>query len=219
MEYVKIRSLLYKIDDSHNHKHSAAVFKEGRKLMDMKVKHFPPNNRLIVYLGCLLHDMCDRKYMDEKKGLENIRDFLTSECKLDDEIVNAVTKIIPRMSYSKTIKNNSFVLPDDLHDFPYIDEYHIIRHADLLTAYDLLRPIDFRYGVDLKFEKNMNEILSEADNIIKNRVLKMIDGNIFVDKESKYLAQMYHKKALNQYNRWKASGSTEYNEIKEIFQS
>ena len=216
IEYIKQRSLEYKIDDSHNYKHSIAVFKEGRKLMDMKSKNFPSDNRMIVYLGCLLHDMCDRKYIDEKKGLEDIEQFLTFDCKLDKKIISAVTTIIPKMSYSKTIKNNSFVLPSDLIDFPYLDEYHLIRHADLLTAYDLLRPIDLRYGVEPKLRMNMEDIVTEADNIIKNRVLTMIDGNIFIDRESKQLAQIYHEKALKQYNQWKKSGSMDYEEIKRM---
>ena len=121
IQYIKEKSLQYKIDDSHNYKHSIAVFKEGRKLMDMKSKNFPSDNRMIVYLGCLLHDMCDRKYIDERKGLEDIEHFLTSDCKLDKKIISAVTTIIPKMSYSKTIFENSFVLPSELVDFPYLD--------------------------------------------------------------------------------------------------
>jgi len=220
MNYVKTKSMEYKIDNSHNYKHSLDVLKRGKLLMENKGKNYNEISRSIIYLGCILHDMCDHKYMDEKTEMNNISNFLTNDLKLDNKITDAVMTILPRMSYSKTVKNNNFILPKDLENFTYLEEYHIIRHADLLTSYNLFRPIEMRYYQLVRDNKeiNMNDIIEESDNIINNRIFKMIEGKIFVDKESLKLAQKYHKQALTKYIKWKKQNITNYNEIKKFLE-
>jgi HD superfamily phosphodiesterase len=85
MNYVKTKSMEYKIDNSHNYKHSLDVLKRGKLLMENKGKNYNEISRSIIYLGCILHDMCDHKYMDEKTEMNNILnsiDYQQSNCRM-----------------------------------------------------------------------------------------------------------------------------------------
>ena len=81
--------------------------------------------------------MCDKKYMDEKEGIKEIEKFL--ESKLSDDEINIILSIITTMSYS-TVKANGY---PDL-GF-YQTAYHIVREADLLSAYNFDRCVILWY--------------------------------------------------------------------------
>ena len=93
----------------------------------------------IIYISSALHDMCDNKYVDVDKGLARINDFLeiNNPTQTNREDVNSqnevIKKIIQTMSYS-TVKKNGF---PDLQNYQLA--YHIVREADLLSAYDFDR--------------------------------------------------------------------------------
>ena len=217
LQFVLQTSQFYKIDDSHNLKHSLDVLKQGKLLMDNQLRHYNTESKSIIYLGCILHDMCDRKYMDVENGLTNIANFLKTT-KVNQNVIDSVMKILPRMSYSKTVENNQFQLPKDMYDFPYLEEYHIIRHADLLTSYKLFRTIEMRYQECIRNNKtvDMDRIVEEADTIINKRIFALMGGNIFVEKEAKKLAKKYHHVAMRRYKNWKLQDTTNYKEIKAI---
>lgn len=217
LQYVKDKSIQYNIDDSHNWKHSFAVFKEGRYLLEHQSKNYNQKSKQIVYLGCILHDMCDHKYMNVTSGLQEIHNFLNKTVH-DEEIVNGVMTIIPRISYSKTVKNNSFQLPQELLNYSHIDEYHMIRHSDLLTGYNLFRPIEMRYEELIRNNKtiNMNVILDESEQVINNRIFKMLDYNLFCERFAKQKAIKYHRLAKYKYTQWKNVNITDYHILRKI---
>lgn len=217
LQYVKEKTIQYNIDDSHNWKHSLAVFKEGKYLLEQQSRHYNQKSKEIVYLGCILHDMCDHKYMNVSNGIQDIHRFLNTTVH-DQEIVNAVMTIIPRISYSKTVMNNAFRLPQEIENYSYIDEYHMIRHSDLLTGYNLFRPIEMRYEECKRTNKtiHMNQILDESEQVIHNRIFKMLEYNLFCDNYAKKKAIKYHQLAKYKYFIWKQANCTDYQTLQKI---
>ena len=127
----------FSIDESHGLKHSMDVFKYSQRIINSEIKLQPilKDQKRIIYTSALLHDMCDNKYMDEKYGLNRIREFITLSLNYDSKEVETICNIISTMSYSK-VKKNGFPIMDE-----YQSAYNIVREADLLTAYDIDRCI------------------------------------------------------------------------------
>ena len=50
------------------------------------------NHQNIIYAAALLHDMCDKKYVNEKEGLKEIEIFL--EDKLSNSEIDVTKQII-----------------------------------------------------------------------------------------------------------------------------
>ena len=93
-KFVIITSASYKIDESHALKHSMDVYHYGNKIFNEEIKHNPllQNNKIIIDICCILHDMCDKKYMDEQEGLKNINNFLLD--KLEQPTIKIINDII-----------------------------------------------------------------------------------------------------------------------------
>ena len=103
--------------------------------------------------------------------------------------LDIISDIISTMSYSK-VKLNGF---PDLKDYQL--SYHIVREADLLTAYDIDRSII--YG--MKVEKlDYMDALKRAIDLFDNRVLKYRSDKLFKTKYSKRLSLQLHKKVLKE---------------------
>jgi hypothetical protein len=79
--------------------------------------------------------MCDKKYMNENDGIRDIEDYL--QYKLQPEESDATKNILSTMSDS-TVKKYGF---PDLGKYQFA--YHIVREADLLSAYDFDRSMIF----------------------------------------------------------------------------
>jgi hypothetical protein len=146
----------------------------------------------IIYTSAILHDMCDHKYIDESIGINKITLFL--EDKLTKEEIDITKKIISTMSYSKVKKNG----------FPDIGKYqlayHIVREADLLTAYDFDRCIIFQmHHRDDDYTTSINK----ASDLFENRMLKHIEDNMFITDFSKNEALRLHKVSLNRISKIK----------------
>ena len=175
-DFILKRCLKLKIDESHAVKHSMDVLKYSQKILDDELKN---NSNLIldeniIYTSSILHDMCDSKYMDEKKGLDDISLLLNNlEYKKND--IDIILKIIGTMSYSK-VKKNGF---PDLKN--YQKEYHIVRESDLLAGYDVERCIV--YGM---IGRNFNYIESflATKELYYKRMAKQIEDNLFFSNYS-----------------------------------
>ena len=174
-KFVIITSASYKIDESHALKHSMDVYHYGNKIFNEEIKHNPllQNNKIIIDICCILHDMCDKKYMDEQEGLKNINNFLLD--KLEQPTIKIINDIISTISYSK-VKKNGY---PDLKEYNEI--YHIVRQADILAAYDIDRAIMYSMIVD---------------NKIYNRVLKHIHDGTFYHKSALKIGEKLHEEAL-----------------------
>ena len=184
--FVILTSKNYNIDESHSLKHSMDVFNNANKIYDYEVKNnlYLEKQKDIIQVSAILHDMCDKKYMDEKIGVQNInyhmRDYM-SEKELD-----IVSNIISTMSYSKVKKNG----------YPNLGEYqlayHIVREADLLSAYDVDRCTIYQMEHD---NSNYVDSLQKVIKLFENRVLKYREDNLFETEYSKERSLFLHEQS------------------------
>ena len=106
-KYVIDTSNHYKIDESHALKHSMEVYGFAKRIYESEIKNNPQleQQREIIYMAAIGHDMCDKKYMDEKEGIERYKNYLTSYMSPDD--LEVMGNIIGTMSYSKVKVNQT----------------------------------------------------------------------------------------------------------------
>lgn len=186
---------LYKIDESHALKHSMEVYGFAKKIYDTELINNPflEQQKEIIYLASIGHDMCDKKYMDEKEGVKRYKNYL-SENFVNSSDIEIIGKIIETMSYSKVKVNG----------YPELGEYqlayHIVREADLLAAYDIDRCVMYTM-----YHNNINysEALVEALNLFDVRVFRMRKDRLFKTNYSKRESLKLHKKAMKDVNSLK----------------
>ena len=134
-EFILLMSKKYNIDESHNIIHSLNVLNYAHTIYGTEIhkpqNHFLKEHEKIIYVSALLHDIADKKYIDEQEGIEEINNFLIDKVKPTE--LNIILQIISTMSYS-TIKKNGM---PDLGQYQLA--FNIVREADLLTAYDFDR--------------------------------------------------------------------------------
>ena len=178
---------IHNIDESHAMKHSMDVFHHTLHSYQFHVERFPflAEQRNVLFVAAIVHDMCDSKYVDESIGLRCIYDRLQTF--LTPEEFNHMALILTTMSYS-TVKENGY---PDLKEWQL--GYHIVREADLLSAYDFDRCI--MYGM---FRGNFtySEALVNASNIYHYRVLRYIEDRLFITEYGLSTAHELHSKAL-----------------------
>ena len=181
----------FDIDESHSLKHSMDVFHTSNKIFTNELVKNPylHEQKTIIYVSAILHDMCDKKYMNEIEGVQNIKECMTNY--MTDNDINIMCKIISTMSYSKVRTNG----------YPNLGKYqlayHIVREADLLTAYDIERCII--YGVMVEKNDYVSAV-DRAKNLFTNRVLKYREDKLFITNYSKNLSLKLHNKALSDLN-------------------
>jgi HD superfamily phosphodiesterase len=181
--FILDRCITLSIDESHAVKHSMDVLKYTQKIYNEELLLFPElkKQKKIMYTSAMLHDMCDSKYMDVDKGLNDIKEFIET-INYDKKEIDIILKIIGTMSYSK-VKKNGF---PDLKE--YQKSYHIVREADLLCGYDVERCIVFgMIGKNMDYDESVIAT-KELYNI---RMAKQIEDNLFTTqfglKEAKKL--------------------------------
>ena len=192
--YVIQTSNFYSIDESHALKHSMEVFHLTNKIYESEIikNPFLEEQKDIIYASSILHDMCDKKYMKEKDGILKINDFMKDY--MTDAKLNVLTNIISTMSYSK-VKVNGYPALNE-----YQLAYHIVREADLLSAYDVDRCIIYSMMVE---KLNYINSIKRTINVFENRVLKYRDDKLFVTNYSKNLSFCLHQKALKDLDNLK----------------
>lgn len=193
--FVIATSKKYEIDETHGLRHSMDIL---RFTHDMFQHELPMNSLLaeherLIYVSAIIHDMCDKKYMNEDEGIEQIEDFLKDKlCK--DEIY-ATKKIISTMSYSK-VKKVGF---PDLGRYQHA--YNIVREADLLTAYDFERCM--MYNIHQQ-NGNIVEAFDSANTLFENRVFKHKEDGLLLTDYARMKADSLHLDAANRINTWKS---------------
>lgn len=169
-KYVVETSKLYNIDESHALKHSMEVYQFAKQIYESELIKSPSleKHKEIIYMAAIGHDMCDKKYMDEKEGIIRYQTYLSDCMPMSD--LEIIGKIIGTMSYSK-VKANGY---PDLGEYQLA--YHIVREADLLAAYDIDRCIIYTmYKNDIEY----NKALVEALNLFDYRVFRMRQDRLF----------------------------------------
>ena len=185
-DYVIENSIVYNIDESHALKHSMEVYGFAKKILENEVIKTPylEDQKRIIYMAAIGHDMCDKKYMDEKEGIARYQLHLSNF--MDPNELEAMGNIIETMSYSK-VKANGY---PDLGKYQLA--YHIVREADLLAAYDIDRCIMYSmYTRGVKYD----EALSIAVELFDKRVFRYIEDGLFVTEYSKKRARQLHDDA------------------------
>jgi hypothetical protein len=156
-----------------------------------KHSHLADHER-IIYASAVLHDMCDKKYMNEFEGINMIEEFLQD--KLDNEEIEITKRIITTMSYS-TVKKNGFPSLGN-----YQHAYHIVREADLLSAYDFDRCMIYNMN---KKQCNFEEAFADSYNLFQNRVLKHNKDGLLLTDYSIRKSQILENKALSRIEQWR----------------
>jgi HD superfamily phosphodiesterase len=196
--FVMLMTVKHKIDDSHGVKHSMDVLHFAKNIYDSEVLKNTclrePEQERVIYISAIVHDMCDKKYMEESVGIAEIRDFLQGTHMIERHEIDAVENIISTMSYS-TVKKRGF---PDLGKYQHA--YHIVREADLLSAYDFDRCMV--YGMERQ-SNNLHEAYLHARELFYNRVLKYDHDELFFTDYSKECSKMLYKKAIRRMTVWK----------------
>jgi len=185
--YVIKTSQMYNIDESHSLKHSMEVFHLTNKIIDSEITKYPylESQKDIIYSAAILHDMCDKKYINENEGIKSINNFMCDY--MSSHSLDIMNKIVLSMSYSKVKQNGYPELGN------YQMAYHIVREADLLSAYDIDRTIIYSFMVE---KLNYIDSTKRSLNLFENRILKYRDDKLFVTNYSKNLSLLLHTKAI-----------------------
>jgi hypothetical protein len=145
----------------------------------------------IIYTSAIVHDMCDKKYMNQDEGIKEIENFLQD--KLTFEELGVTKEIISTMSYS-TVKKYGF---PDLGKYQFA--YHIVREADLLSAYDFDRSMIFELN---RHNFDFYDAFDDAKNLFENRVFKHNEHGLFITDYAKFESQILHAMAKKRIDDW-----------------
>lgn len=194
LRYVKLTSFKYNIDESHALGHSMKVLYNAHQIYHNNVHFYPvlKTQEPVIYTSAIIHDMCDKKYINQSEGAYYIEEFLSD--KMDYEDIVFIKKIIETMSYSTVKKKGYPVLGK------YQMAYHIVREADLLTSYDFDRSIIYHM---YKTDGNFTQAYQNALELFENRIFKYQTDNLFITEYSKRKACQLEKEAIMQINTWK----------------
>ena len=102
--FVILTTKRYNIDESHGISHSMEALHYAHSIYQNEKYNNPSLEKYerIIYVSSILHDMCDKKYMNEEYGIKNIEEFLQE--KIPREEIDITNKIVSTMSYSKVKK-------------------------------------------------------------------------------------------------------------------
>jgi hypothetical protein len=162
------------------------VYQLSKQIYESEVVKNPylEKHKELICAAAIGHDMCDKKYMDEKKGILQYQHYLSEYVSSQD--LEIVGKIIGTMSYSK-VKINGY---PELGQYQLA--YHIVREADLLTAYDIDRCIIYAM---YKNNYEYNQALKESLQLFDTRVFTMRKDNLFLTDYSIKESLKLHEKA------------------------
>jgi len=194
LKFVMFTAFQYKIDESHGLKHSMDVLQNAHNIYESELPKYPELCKMerIIYVSSILHDMCDKKYMMESDGIENIQTFLGD--KMDESEIKSVEQIITTMSYSKVKKQG----------FPELGElqraYHIVREADLLAAYDFDRCMIYKMNTN---DSSIEDSFNDASKLFQNRVFRHVEDKLLVTDYSRSKHYELQSHALQRISVWK----------------
>ena len=189
--YVIQTSKQFNIDESHSLRHSMDVFHFANNIYNSEiyVNPFLKEQKNIIMCSAILHDMCDKKYLDEQIGITNMNLYMQSYVSSEDMTV--INNIISSMSYS-TVKKNGY---PNLQNYNLA--YHIVREADLLAGYDYERCIIYQM---MQHNDDYITSIKRANDVFQKRTLQYIKDDLFVTDYSKELSKVLHNNALLKIN-------------------
>ena len=194
LQFVMFMSKKYAIDESHSIGHSMDVLIKAHNIYEAEVERFDDlrAKRRVIYVSAILHDMCDKKYMDESRGIREIENFL--EEKMEPEEIDMTKTIISTMSYSK-VKRDGFPCLGE-----YQMAYHIVREADLLSAIDFDRCMIFTM---YKNDRTVYEAFDDAFDLFQNRVFRHREDGLYLCDYSKTQDPILRVEAEKRIQDWR----------------
>jgi HD superfamily phosphodiesterase len=192
-QFVLYMTAKYNIDESHGIMHSMNVLNYAHNIYESELPKYPflLDQQKIIYVSAALHDMCDRKYIDEDLGIKQIQDFL--EDSMDQKEIEITQKIITTMSYSKVKKNGFPELGE------YQEAYHIVREADLLSAYDFDRCMTYKMKQsNEEFENSFHD----AKSLFEKRMFQHNNDGLFISDYSKRESFILEQIAHHRIDNW-----------------
>lgn len=193
VKFIIITIRKYNIDESHGLSHSLNVLYNAYNIYSSELpkNSFLKDQERVILVSTLVHDMCDKKYMSQDDGINEIELFLNT--KISQEEIEVTKKIIATMSYS-TVKKNGF---PELNNYQLA--YNIVREADLLAAIDFDRCMVYdlftRTG-------NINDAYENALKLFEVRVLKHEEDNLYITEYSKNQDKILKQLAIQRINSW-----------------
>ena len=193
--YVLTTTLRYNIDESHGLQHSMNTLYYANQIFRDEVLIQPKiqSQERLIYVSAILHDMCDKKYTDKSRELDNIERFLGESLKPVE--IETTTKIISTMSYSY-VKEHGF---PDLGE--YQTAYNIVREADLLTAYDFDRSVI--YHMNNNIVDDLQTSFHNSQKLFYERMFKHNEHGLFFTNYAKKQSAVLHFNALQRIWFWK----------------
>jgi len=213
--YVMLTTSKYNIDESHGMSHSMNALFYANQIYEAESLNYPilKSQEKIIYVSAVLHDMADKKYVNENQGILEIDHFLNNPdniCETDPEPfgnevlettncitqndVNIIKTIISTMSYS-TVKKYGYPNLGG-----YQRAYHIVREADLLTAYDFDRCMIYHMT---QKKGDVCSAITAAEDIFNKRVFQHNNDNLFITEFSKQKSLELHENALSRIRFWR----------------
>jgi hypothetical protein len=195
-QFVMMMVSRYNIDSSHGLSHSMNILHFTKNIYDMEVMRNENIRRYerVIYVSAIIHDMCDKKYMDEGEGIREIENFLKE--KIFDWEICSIKNIISTMSYSK-VKSQGF---PDLGELQ--PAYNIVREADLLSAYDFDRCMSYR--LTKTPTATVEDTYKEACELFENRVFKHESDGLLFTQYAKNHHEHLKFGSLQQMSRWRS---------------
>ena len=189
--YVIKTSKQFNIDESHSLRHSMDVFHFANNIYNSEIyiNPFLKEQKIVIMCSAILHDMCDKKYIDEQLGITNMNLYMQSYIPSED--ITLINNIISSMSYS-TVKKNGY---PNLQNYNLA--YHIVREADLLAGYDYERCIIYQM---MQQNDDYFTSIKRANDVFQKRTLQYIKDDLFVTDYSKELSKVLHNNALLKMN-------------------
>jgi HD superfamily phosphodiesterase len=193
--FVVLTSSKYNIDESHALGHSMDVLNNAYCIYQEELLKRPiiAEHERIIYTAAIVHDMCDKKYLNEHEGIVEIESFLDE--KLEPNEISVVKLIISTMSYSKVKKDGYPCMG------PFQSAYNIVREADLLAAYDFDRCMIYNIQ---KITPDFEIAFNSASELFNNRVLKHNDDKLFTTDYAKRKSLILHNESIRRMRTWKS---------------
>lgn len=190
--FVIYMSKKYNIDTSHSETHSMDVLHHAHNIYQSELDMFPQLERQknVIYAAAILHDMCDKKYVDESVGIVEIEKFLDQKMNLEE--IHYTKEIISTMSYS-TVKKRGY---PNLNEYQMA--YHVVREADLLSSYDFDRAMIYHMHKGNSLTKSYNNALE----IFHNRVFNYNSDKLLLTDYSQQLSAKLALQAVKRMTVW-----------------
>jgi hypothetical protein len=185
-QFVKLTSYRYGIDESHAVGHAMDVLEYAQQIINETAHQhkYIREQEPIIFTSAILHDMCDKKYVEPTMGIFEIDRLLNYRLKPYE--IQHIKDIITKMSYS-TVKQNGF---PDLGE--YTMAYHIVREADLLTAYDFNRAMIYRM---YNSQDNFIDAFENSKILFEKRTFRHEEDGLFITEYSKEKSRELYKKS------------------------